>query len=152
MHRRIPMKLEGVCLLLALLGLAWMGCSTLKEKPRESTKTQDVGAGKYYSFDDILIPRELNYAQNESFVYESPQLKTGSMTFKKWRVDIGSLVDYFQDHMEKDHWKPINRFQGKETVLNFTKPDKTCTIKITERWYGTTVVEVRVGPIEMKRM
>jgi hypothetical protein len=152
MHRRIPVKLERVCLLMALLSLAWMGCSTLKEKPREPMKSQDVGAGRYYSFDDVLIPRELNYDQDESFVYESSQLKTGSLTFKKWRVDTSSLVDYFQNHMEKDHWKLMNSFQGKETVLNFVKPDKTCTIKIIERWYGTTVVEVRIGPIEMKRM
>jgi len=152
MHRNVLTRIESAFMLLVFLSLAWMGCSTLKERPRDSIIGQDVGAGKYYHFDDVLIPRELNYIADESFVYETAQLKTGSMIFKKWRADSVSLVDYFRDHMEKDHWKLVNSFQGKESILNFTKPDKTCTVKIVDRWYGTTMVEVRVGPIEIKKM
>ena len=152
MHQNMVTRIEVVFLLLIFLGLAWTGCSTLNERPREPVKGQDVGVGKYYHFEDVLIPRELSYDPSESFVYEAAQFKTGSMIFKKWRIDLVTLIDYFLDHMEKDNWKLVNSFQGRETILNFTKPDKTCTIKITERWYGTAVVEVRVGPIEMKKM
>ncbi|RPJ11904.1 MAG: hypothetical protein EHM36_00535 [Deltaproteobacteria bacterium] len=151
MHRNGVTRIEGVCLLLVFLGLVWGGCSTLKERPRDPAKGRDVGVGNYY-FEDVLIPKELSYEPSESFVYEAAQLKTGSMVFKKWRIDLVSLVDFFLDHMEKDNWKLVNSFQGKETILNFTKPDKTCTIKITEKWYGTAVVEVRVGPVETKKM
>ncbi len=115
-------------------------------------KGQDVGIGKYYAFDDVLIPEELHYKPDESFVYETEKYKAGSMVFKKWRVDSATLVDFFSYHMEKDNWKPVNSFQGKEIILNFAKPDKTCMIKIVDKWYGTTVVEVRVGPTGMKRL
>ena len=152
MGRNIISRLGIVCLLVVFLGLAWMGCSTVKERPGEPTTGKDVGTGKYYYFDDVLIPKELNYKPDESFVYETPQFKAGSMVFKKWRVDSGSLVDFFLYNMEKDNWKFVNRFQGKESLLNFIKPDKTCAIKIVDKWYGTTVVEFRVGPVEMKKL
>ena len=154
MDRNIIWTRIGIaCLLIVFLGLAWMGCSSsVKERRAEPMEGKDVGVGKYYYFDDVLIPKELNYEPNQSFIYEAAPLKTGAMIFKKWRIDSGSLVDYFLDHMGKDNWKLMNSFQGKETVLNFAKPDKTCTIKLTDKWYGTTVVEVRVGPIETKKM
>jgi hypothetical protein len=54
--------------------------------------------------------------------------------------------------MEKDNWKLVNSFSGKESFLNFSKPDKTCTIRIIEKWTGTTTVEIRVGPLGEKKM
>ena len=65
---------------------------------------------------------------------------------------MDSLIDFFNYQMEKDNWKVVNSFKGKESILNFLKPDKSCTIKIVEKWYGTTVVEIRVGPLGEKKM
>ena len=142
-----------VCLLMFFLSLAWMGCSsTLKERRDEGAEGKEIGMGKYYYFDDVLIPRELNYKPNESFIFETPPFKTGLLVFKKWRIDSGSLVDFFLNYMVKDSWTLVNSFKGKESTLNFSKPDKTCMIKIVDKWYGTTVVEVRVGPAEIKKM
>jgi hypothetical protein len=136
-----------------LLSSTWIGCSSnVKETRGEPTEGHEMGVGKYYFFDDILIPKELNYDEDESFVYEIPQFKTGSMVFTKWRLDPNSLVDFFTYYMEKDNWKLVNSFRGAESTLNFSKPDKTCTIKISETWYGTTVTEIRVGPLGMKKM
>ena len=137
--------------LVALWATVWMGCSsTVKEKRPETVKIEDSGVGKYYFFDDILVPRELTYKPSKSFIYETPQLKTGSMVFSKFWLDAGSVMDFFVYHMEKDNWKLINSYRGEESILNFTKPDKTCTIKVVEKWYGTTEVEIRVGPIGAK--
>ena len=113
---------------------------------------KDAGVGKYYFFDDVLIPKDLSFEQDDSFVYETPQFKTGSMIFKKWWLDPGSVVDFFMYNMEKDNWKLVNSYRGKESTLNFSKPDKTCTIKVTGKWNGTTVVEIRVGPLGTKKM
>ena len=108
--------------------------------------------GKYYYFDDVRVPSELSYKPKKSFVYETPGFKAGILVFSKWRLDADSLMDFFNYRMEKDNWKMMNSFKGKESVLNFSKPDKTCTIKIIEKWYGTTVVEIRVGPLGEKKM
>ena len=140
-------------LIVLLLSVGWMGCSTtVKERSTEEGKGEYKGGGKYYHFDDILVPAELKYKQRKSFVYETPRFKTGILVFSRWRQDVGDLIDYFTYHMEKDNWKLVNSFKGKESVLNFSKPDKTCTIRIIEKWYGTTEVEIRVGPLGEKKM
>jgi hypothetical protein len=54
--------------------------------------------------------------------------------------------------MERDNWKMVSSFRGKESFLNFSKPDKNCWIKIIEKWTGTTKVEIRVGPLGEKKM
>ena len=146
-------RIGTTCLLMFFLSLVCMGCvSTLGDRRGGETKSEDVRVGKYYYFDDVLIPEELKYKPNESFVFETSQFKTGSIVFKKWWVDSGSLVNFFLHHMVQDNWTLVNSFKGKESFLNFSKPDKTCMIKIVDKWYGTTVVEVRVGPAGMQKM
>jgi hypothetical protein len=143
-----------ILLLLAILASGlWTGCgSTLKSKSGESEKGVETTTGKYYFFSDVLIPEELKYKPKKSFIYETPQFKTGSLVFTKFWLDSGSLVDFFTYYMEKDNWKLVNSYRGKESVLNFSKPEKTCAIKIVEKWYGVTEVEVRVGPVGVKKM
>ena len=154
MDKNIFQKRSIIALLVVvLLGVTWMGCSSaLREKRGKPVKEESKGSGKYYHFDDVLIPGELKYDQSKSFVYETPRFKTGVMVFSKWRVDVGSLVDFFTYHMEKDNWKLVNSFRGKESVFNFSKPDKICTIKVTEKWNGVTEVEIRVGPLGEQKM
>ena len=138
---------------LAGLALVLTGCSsTVSERRTDSPEVREMGAGRYYFFEDVLVPKELNYQPDESFVYETPQFKAGSMVFTKWWLDVGSIYDFFAYYMEKDNWQLLNSFRGKESILNFSKPDKTCTIKITDKWTGTAVVEIRVGPVGMRRM
>ena len=146
--------------ILLCLGAGWTGCSTtVKERQQGQPAAGAAGGasmegeemGKYY-FDDVRIPSELNYKPNKSFVYETPRFKAGVLIFTKWWLDIPSLIEYFTYNMEKDNWKLVNVFKGKESFLNFSKPDRTCTVKVTDKWYGKTVVEIRVGPLGEKKM
>lgn len=145
--------------LLVILSVIWAGCSTTvrqRQQGQPAGATEEIApgreeTGKYY-FDDVRVPEELNYNPNKSFVYETPGFKAGILFFSKWRLDVDSLIEYFKYNMEKDNWKLINSFRGKESILNFTKPDKACAIKIVDRWYGVTVVEIRVGPLGEKKM
>ena len=147
-------------MLIILLGVVWMGCSTtVKERQQGQPVTaatgettgEREGMGKYY-LDDVRIPSELNYKSSKSFVYETAKFKAGILYFTKWRLDVPSLIDFFTYNMEKDQWKLVNSFKGKESFLNFSKPDKTCFIKIKEKWTGTTIVEIQVGPLGEKKM
>jgi len=161
MEQIIFQKKSVIALVLVIiLSAAWLGCSTtVKERQQGQpatgatgeTKTEGEGTGKYY-LDDVRVPSELNYKPNKSFVYETPRFKTGILHFSKWRLDVSSLIDFFTYNMEKDNWKLVNSFRGKESFLNFSKPDKTCSIKMVEKWYGTTEVEIRVGPLGEKKM
>ncbi|MGQ9507836.1 MAG: hypothetical protein ACUVTN_00400 [Thermodesulfobacteriota bacterium] len=141
-------KLWTVGIVLVLILSFFTGCSTLSREKRERASKDIVG--KYYFFEDVRVPQELNYKQKESFVYETPRFKAGVLHFTKWRLDVDSLIDFFIYSMERDNWKLINSYKGKESVLNFSKPDKTCMIKIVEKWWGNTEVEIRVGPLSEK--
>jgi hypothetical protein len=152
------MKRKAIALLLIILiGSLGMACSsTVTERRGEPGKTEEGGPARYgaeyHSFEDVLIPGELNYQPKKSAIYETPKFKMGWMVFSKWRLDQNSLIEFFTYHMEKDNWKLVNTFSGKESFLNFSKPDKTCTIKIRETWLGKTEVEIRVGSLGEKKM
>jgi len=73
------------------------------------------------------------------------------LDFSKFWIDAGSVVDFFVYHMEKDNWKLLNSFRGSESILNFSKPEKTCSIKVVDKWYGSVEVEIRVGPLGQRR-
>ena len=156
MIQNIFKKKSVIALLLVIFfGVIWTSCATsVKERQQGQTVTGEVKAegesvAKYY-FDDVRVPSELKYKPNKSFVYETAKFKAGILRFSKWRVDVESLVDYFTTNMEKENWKLVNSFKGKESFLNFSKPDKTCLVKIFDNWMGTTTVEIRVGPLGEK--
>jgi hypothetical protein len=161
MGQIIFQKKSVIALLLVIfLGLAWTGCTTtVKERQQGQpvtgatgeSKTEGEGMGKYY-LDDVRIPNELNYKPDESMVYETKKFKAGVLRFSKWRLDVQSLIDFFTYNMGKDNWTFVNSFKGKETQLSFSKPDKTCDIRITETWTGMTLVTILVGPLGEKKM
>ena len=154
MINRVIQKRSAIALVsLLLVGFVGSGCSmNSRENRGDMTKGDPIAVGKYYYFDDILVPKELDYDPGKSFIYETPQFKTGSMVFSKWWLDVESLIEFFTYHMEKDNWKLLNSFRGKESFLNFSKPDKNCLIRIVDKWTGTVEVEIRVGPVGMKKM
>ena len=157
-------------LLILLLGLAWMGCSTIKERHGEAGIEGQVAMtpssqslGRNYYFWDVFVPKELNYKPNKSFIYDTPQFRAGIIYFTKWRfdpdslwgfdgnsLDADSLIDFFNFHMKKSNWKIVNSYRGKESFLTFSKPDRTCTIRIMEKWYGSVHVEIQVGPLAVE--
>ena len=85
--------------------------------PPETTSASSVG--KYYYFDDVLVPTALEYDQKKSFVYETPQFKAGALHFTGWHLDTNSLFDFFVFHMERDGWKMVTSYRGKESSLTF---------------------------------
>ena len=151
-------------LLVFLLGLAWTGCSNTVKRdepastaPASTTTTAPPPApsgkyqAKYYFFDDVLVPGELEYDQKKSFVYETPQFKAGVLYFSKWNLDTDSVMTFFLYNMEKDGWKMITSYRGKESHITFSKPDRGCTIRVTSSWLGKAYVEIRVGPVSLKK-
>ena len=157
MSQGFPGRFMFVVLLsILILSLGWIGCSsTVKERQGEPEKTEErpiPPGAKYYSFEDILVPGELNYQHDESLIYETPRFKMGRMIFTKWRLEPNSIIDFFIYHMENDNWKLVSSFRGEESMLNFSKPDKSCSIKVSENWLGKTRVEIRVGALGEKKM
>jgi hypothetical protein len=157
MRQEIPGRFMLIVLLsILVLSVGGLGCSsTVKEtqgEPGKSGERPIPPGAKYYSFEDILIPGELNYQPDDSLIYETPKFKMGRMIFTKYRLDRDSVIDFFSYHMEKDNWKLVNSIRGEQSTLNFSKPDKSCEIRVTENWLGKTRVEIRVGALGEKKM
>jgi hypothetical protein len=143
-----------------LSGVAWVGCSTTAAERQEGqpvTGPTPEGqaaweeVGKFY-LDDVRVPRELDYDAEESMVYETPKFKAGVLRFSKWRIDVQSVIDFFIYNLPKDKWTFVNAFKGKEAQLSFSKPDKTCIIRVSQTWAGMTKVVIAVGPLGEKKM
>ena len=148
-------KLCVATLLVVLSGVALVGCSTTaaeKQQGQPVTGPTPEGqpgwedVGKFY-LDDVRVPRELDYDAEESMVYEAAKFKAGVLRFSKWRLDVQSIIDFFMYNLPKDKWTFVNAFKGKEAQLTFSKPDKTCTIRISQSWTGMTHVIIAVGPL-----
>ena len=161
MGKNIFQKKSALALLFVIfIGMAWTGCSTTV-KERQSgqpvteatgeTKSEPVVTGKFY-LDDVRVPEELNYDADESMVYETAKFKAGVLRFSKWRLDVQSLNDFFTYQMVKDGWTFVNSYKGKEIQLTFSKPDKTCNIRISQTWTGVAHVIILVGPLGEKKM
>ncbi len=145
--------------LVVLLALGWVGCATTATEqqqgqpatgPAPAGTAEDQEAGKRY-LDDVRVPSELVYDSDNSIVYETPNFKAGVLRFSKWRLGVESVIEFFMYNMEKDKWTFVNAFKGKEALLSFSKPDKTCLIRITETWTGMTRVVITVGPLAVKK-
>ncbi|HMK52148.1 MAG TPA: hypothetical protein VK551_06585 [Thermodesulfobacteriota bacterium] len=161
MGKNIFQKKSALALLFVIfIGMAWTGCSTTV-KERQSgqpvteatgeTKSEPVVTGKFY-LDDVRVPEELNYDADESMVYETAKFKAGVLRFSKWRLDVQSVSDFFTYQMVKDGWTFVNSYKGKEIQLTFSKPDKTCNIRISQTWTGVAHVIILVGPLGEKKM
>jgi hypothetical protein len=98
----------------------------------------------FYDFPDIPTPQELDLQSKESYVVQSGSIRTGILTLRG-RVDLNSLISFFQMAMPREQWKPKGFFRYQRSVLIFEKSDKTCVIRLYE---GTiyTYVEIFVTP------
>jgi hypothetical protein len=98
----------------------------------------------FYDFPDIPTPQELDLQSKESYVVQSGSIKTGILTLRG-RVDLNSLISFFQMALPRENWKPKGAFRYQRSVLIFEKPDRICVIRLYEGMIYT-YVEIFVTP------
>ncbi|MDY6792686.1 MAG: hypothetical protein SWH54_15600 [Thermodesulfobacteriota bacterium] len=124
------------------------GCSTLpsergKTGSHEVSRQKDKTRPLYYDFEDVLIPRELKADQKSSFIYNTAGFSAGVLVLKG-RVELGSLVSFFEKNMAKDNWRLVSSFKSSRTIMLFQKQSRWCVINITEGI--STRTEIWVAP------
>jgi hypothetical protein len=125
------------------------GCSTLSQN-EEDAATQPAAEQKkeetplYYDFGDVPVPPELKLSPKSSFVYRTQGFSAGVLVLKG-RVDVGSLITFFENNMARDNWQVVSTFKSLRTLLLFQKENRWCVINITDDTYNTHV-EIWVAP------
>lgn len=137
-------------LILSLTGIWISGCSLFKTK----TSSRNASASKekeqkgpmplYYDFGDVLVPSELKVVKKSSFVFRTPGLSAGVLSLKG-RVEIGSLIAFFDTNMGKDNWELVSSFKSNRSIMLFHKENRWCVINISESELST-YVEIWVSP------
>ena len=127
----------GVALIMASLFLLG-GCVTFSssgKKPRPP---------RYYDFNDIQVPGEMELVKDKSLVFQAAGFKAGVL-FIEGRVRSDSLVNFVIDAMAKDNWHMKVSHKYPRVVMMFYKPGRVCVWSITESSWGTSA-EIWVVP------
>lgn len=135
--------------IMAVLFFLITGCAGSKGKKKNSTsrvtKQQDTGPSPlYYDFGDVLIPSELKMDKKSSFVFRTSSFSAGVLSLKG-RVEVNSLIDFFNNNMAKDNWREVASFKSPRSVMLYQKENRWCVINIKENDFNTHV-EIWVAP------
>ncbi|GAB6176957.1 hypothetical protein JCM16814_18480 [Desulfobaculum senezii] len=143
MHRPILLILAMVSLLsLCSCQSALQNRSDASPEPNRHVAPKAVSS--YQEFDDILIPNDLELDNKKSFVFETPNFKTGIVTYAG-RVNAVDLANFFERNMTKDNWHLRSKMKYNRTIMVFEKPDRDCIINILDGTFDT-VVEIMIAP------
>lgn len=154
-----PFRFASSLLILILLAMSGISCAGLQPQGDDASADASLSADApprdeayeelnyYYDFDDVLVPKDLKMDPNDSFVFETPQFKTGILKFNG-RVDSFSLVDFFNTNLTKDGWKKHSSYKAKKSILVYEKQNKSCFISVLDESFSNTRVEILV--VEMK--
>ncbi len=140
-----------ICRLVMVLSIMVLicGCSAMSQKkddPQVSpvAEPQEEGSPLYYDFGDVPVPPQLKLVTKSSFVYRTQGFSAGVIVLKG-RVELGSLITFFENHMARDNWQVVSTFKSTRTLLLFQKENRWCVINITDDTYNTHV-EIWVAP------
>ena len=135
--------------IMAAIMLLTTGCSHFQKGDKNTDTpgvvTQDTGpVPLYYDFGDVLIPSELKLDKKASFVFQTTNFSAGVISLKG-RVEVSSLLTFFNSNMQKDNWKEIASFKSPRSVIMYEKANRYCVINISEKDFYT-YVEIWVAP------
>ena len=139
----------GISLLLVFM--IFFGCAPSKTITKTSEKIEPAASKQdktpaplYYDFEDVLVPSELKVDNKRSFIYHAPDFTAGVLVLTG-RVEVNSLIRFFENNMAKDNWRLMSFFKSPRTIMFFNKSNRGCIINITEKQF-TTEVEIWVAP------
>lgn len=98
----------------------------------------------FHEFPDIPVPAELTPLHDDSYIYREEDVRAGVLILRG-RVDVGSLIRFFQVGLPRQGWVPKGGMRYRRSVLLFEKPDKSCVIDIYEKLFYT-YAEIYVVP------
>lgn len=139
------------CIMVLALMFLISGCSALKSKkaPPKHTPSSTATAQNqsvYLDFSDVLLPKQLKVDRDASFVFSTAGFTAGVLSLKG-RVEVNSLITFFENKMPGDGWQLISAIKASRSMLLFRKQQRWCVISIikgnmssrTEIWVAPTL-------------
>jgi hypothetical protein len=139
---------RGFLILLVALFLL-TGCSVLKSKKAPSTTPSGTtpalrSTNVYLDFGDVLLPKKLKVDRGNSLVFSTSGITAGLLSLKG-RVEVNSLISFFENKMPVDGWQLISAIRASRSMLLFKKQTRWCVISIIEGKISTRA-EIWVAP------
>lgn len=106
---------------------------------------QQLQMASAFRFPDLPIPEGFKFIPANSFIYESSEIRVGTMRYygKAWP---GSIVRFYKRYMARSGWQILNIIEGKETLLSFSNNQEICIVKF-ECSYGKGSLVITVSPM-----
>lgn len=137
------MRIFFTTTVLALLLLTF-GCASDGSVSNPFETAVPVPGGDYFfsEFADIPIPNDMSESKSDTYTAASQGagIKTGFQKFSG-RVDAPALIRTMRRNMADHGWVLRSFLRSKESVLVFEKPDRICSIQITD---GLIYTEMRI--------
>lgn len=94
------------------------------------------------SFQDIELPGEMEFLSEDSMSLRNDNF-SGGVFYYKGKVDVVSLKEFIGVSMRNNKWKlDGENVMKKDSVLAFTKPNKTCMYIIKDDLHNTKLTLV----------
>jgi hypothetical protein len=142
----LPALLLPVFLLSALTGCATSTLSeqtTASNEPLQATEAVKPETARYYDFEDVPVPAEMEIKTDRSFVFQTTEFAAGLLTFSG-RVELNSLISFFRIKLPDDGWRFLSSIKSPKTILFFRKENRLCIITIISKAF-TTDAEILVA-------
>lgn len=120
-------------LVLVLLAVGIQGCTYFDTASEENVSALVPESQPFYprDFKEVLIPDGLALDRAESMYIKSESFNGGILNYQG-RLEVNSLVEFFENSMPQKGWTLSGSVKSLNSLLIFTKHQKTCMISITE--------------------
>ncbi len=81
------------------------------------------------NYEDIEIPSDMEYINKNSISIRTDSFRGGIIHYKG-AVEANSLKEFIISSMLKNKWKLAGEVSSQDIILAFTKPHRTCMMKI----------------------
>ena len=112
-------------------------------EPRQAPEVMEAETARYYDFEDVPVPAEMQLNTDKSFVFQTTEFAAGLLAFSG-RVELDSLISFFRIKLPDDGWRFLSSIKSPKTILFFQKEKRLCIITIISKAF-TTDAEILVA-------
>jgi len=128
--KRLLLAVLMIVLVVGLSGCNYFNRSDEEMKP-ESQVVEENQPFYARDFNDILIPDGLRLDRKNSMHTRSQTFNGGILNYEG-RLDVNSLLDFFENSMSKNGWQLAGTVKSDKSLLIFVKANKTCMITVAD--------------------